>query len=304
VLAGAITLAHVPVLAALLLLPVDTRWLVVTATVLAAEVGALVLLLHTEEQVRKGEEQLTLALWEGHASMRARQQETEQIRSDLIGTVSHEFRTPLTGIRGAALTLLKRGDRLDAAARAELLRAVIAQQERLSRLLENMLTASAVTAPDPAATAEVDAVAAEVAMLACHDVSVLVEAGTLARIDRQALHQVLANLVDNALQYGVPGTVPLVAGGREGDEVWLSVSNEGEPLDDQRLFEPFVQGDPGPTRSHEGIGMGLYVVRRLIEVHGGRVSARADTGWVTIEIRLPAAEERRRAQAPTALPIT
>jgi signal transduction histidine kinase len=234
--------------------------------------------------------------------MRARQEETERIRSDLIATVSHEFRTPLTGIRGAALTLLKRGDRLDTEARARLLHAVLGQQERLSRLLENMLAASSAIGPDPAATAEVDAVAAEVAMLTGHEVSVVIEPGLLAHMDRQALHQVLANLLDNALQYGDVGTVPLVAGGRDGDEVWVSVSNEGRPLDDQRLFEPFTQGDASPTRAHEGLGMGLYLVRRLVEVHGGRITARCDGGWVTVELRLLAAEERRR-HAPTAVPI-
>jgi signal transduction histidine kinase len=121
-------------------------------------------------------------------------------------------------------------------------------------------------------------------------------------MDRQALHQVLANLLDNALQYGDPGTVPLIAGGHEDGQVWLAVSNEGRPVDDQRIFEPFTQVDAGPTREHEGLGMGLYVVRRLVEVHGGRVHARCDGGWVTVELRLPAGEDRRR-QAPTALPI-
>ena len=302
VLAGALLLAHLPLLLALVMLDVSALWIGATLGLLVAEGLTLALLLRTEADARRGEEQLTLALWQGHASMRARQQETERIRTDLIATVSHEFRTPLTGIRGAALTLLKRGDRLDAEARGRLLRAIVDQQERLSRLLENMLTASAATSPDPSATAEVDAVAAEVAMLTGHTVSVVVEPGLLARIDRQALHQVLANLLDNALQYGDPGTVPLVAGGREDEEVWVSVSNEGRPLDDQRLFEPFTQGDAGPTREHEGIGMGLYVVRRLVEVHDGRVSVRADGGWVTVELRLHVAEERRR-QVPTALPI-
>ncbi|MCU1602405.1 MAG: integral rane sensor signal transduction histidine kinase [Frankiales bacterium] len=296
----ALALAHLPVVLALVL--GRGTWLVVTGACLAAEAVVIVVLLRTERSARRGQERLTLALHEGHASMRARQEETEQIRSDLIATVSHEFRTPLTGIRGAALTLLKRGDRLDTEARARLLHAVLDQQERLSRLLENMLTASSATSADPGATAEVDAVAAEVAMLTEHDVSVVVEPGLLARIDRQALHQVLANLLDNALQYGLRGTVPLVAGGREGGEVWLAVSNEGTPLDGQRLFEPFTQADNGPTREHEGLGMGLYVVRRLIEVHGGLVSARCDDGWVTVEVRLPAAEDRRR-QLPTALPI-
>lgn len=301
VLACALVLAHLPAVAALVLLPTTRLWLGLSAVLLVTEAGALVLLLRAEQQARRGAEQLTVALFEGHASMRARQEETERIRSDLIATVSHEFRTPLTGIRGAALTLLKRGDRLDAEARARMLQAIVQQQQRLSRLLENMLTASAATSADPGATAEVDAVAAEVAMLAAREVSVVVEPGLLARIDRQALHQVLANLVDNALQYGSTTTVPVVAGGREGDEVWVAVSNEGRPLAGRELFEPFVQGDHGPTRQHEGIGMGLYVVRRLVEVHGGVVSARDDGGWVTVEVRLQAVDDRR--QAPTALPI-
>jgi signal transduction histidine kinase len=284
------------------MLPVSGSWLAATAALLGTEAVLLGVLLRTEEEAQRGAEQLTLALWQGHASMRARQEQTERIRSDLIATVSHEFRTPLTGIRGAALTLLKRGDRLPLDARARLLEAVLDQQERLSRLLENMLTASSATSPDPDAIAEVDAVAAEVAMLTEHDVSVVIEPGLLAPIDRRALHQVLANLLDNAIQYGDSGTVPLVAGGRDGQEVWVAVSNEGRPLDDQRLFEPFVQGDAGPTREHEGIGMGLYVVRRLVEVHGGKVTARCDSGWVTVELRMAAAEDRRH-HAPTALPI-
>lgn len=278
-----------------------------------AEVAALAVFWRADEQAKAGEEQLQAALWEGQASVRTRLEETERIRTDLIGTVSHEFRTPLTGIRGAALTLLKRGDRLDEAGRTKLLQAVIDQQERLSRLLENMLTAARATAADPSAVTEVHAVATEVVMLAgaarpqSPGIAIVVEPGTLGRIDRHALHQVLANLLDNAQQYGLPGAVPLVAGGRDGDEVWVAVSNEGGPLDAtaaRHLFEPFTQGDAGPTRAHEGLGMGLYVVRRLIEVYGGWVTVRAEGGWVTVEIRLQAAHVgTASAQEPTALPI-
>jgi signal transduction histidine kinase len=317
-LVGALVLAHLPVVLAVVLLDPTALWVGVTGSVIALEAVLLRVLALASGRAREGEELLQNALWAGHASVRRRLEETEQIRSDLIGTVSHEFRTPLTGIRGAALTLLKRGDRLDPAARRQLLEAVLEQQERLSRLLENMLTASRATSADPGATAEVDAVAIEVAMLAraahphCRDVAVAVDPGTLAGIDRHALHQVLANLVDNAQQYGKAGSVPLIAGGRDADGVWLTVSNEGEPFDEAvGLFEPFVQGDHGPTRAHQGMGMGLYVVRRLVEVHGGRISAHAEGGWVTLEVRLPAAPDRRgarpqgepAAQAPTALPI-
>jgi signal transduction histidine kinase len=294
--------------------PHPALWAIVRAVFVLAEVAVLVVFWHADEQAKAGEEQLQAALWEGQSSVRARLEETERIRTDLIGTVSHEFRTPLTGIRGAALTLLKRGDRLDEAGRKQLLQAVLDQQERLSRLLENMLTAARATAADPGAVAEVHAVATEVVMLASAarprspSIAQVVESGALAQIDRHALHQVLANLVDNAQQYGEPGAVPLVAGGRDGDEVWVAVSNEGGPLDTtaaRHLFEPFTQADAGPTRAHEGLGMGLYVVRRLVEVYGGYVTVRADGGWVTVEIRLKAAglAPAPAQAAPTALPI-
>jgi signal transduction histidine kinase len=251
------------------------------------------------ERARTAAEQARVELAEGEDALQARIAAADQIRSDLIGTVSHEFRTPLTGIRAAALTLRKRGDRLDKDNRDRMLAAILDQQERLSRLLENMLLAATATEVDPAACAAVDAVAAEVAMLAARrrgdstPVSVLVEPGLTARIDRTALHQVLANLVDNALQHGAPGSTPLVAGGHDDAGVWVTVSNEGRVLDLTRkgqLFQPFTQVSTGATRDREGIGVGLYVVRRLVEVYGGSVDVQSDSGWVTVEIRLgPAA---------------
>jgi len=260
-----------------------------------AQVLVLMLFWRANELSRLQQEQLRTELSIGRTSVQARLAETERIRADLIGTVSHEFRTPLTGIRGAALTLLKRGDRLDPASRNGLLHAVLDQQERLSRLLENMLVAARATEVDPTAVTDVNAVAAEVAMLASAGkpgaarVSVVVEAGTAARIERQALHQVLANLVDNAVQHGAPGSVPLVAAGHDDRGVWVTVSNEGRVLDldeADRLFEPFTQEDSGATRDREGIGVGLYVVRRLVDVHGGSLDVRSEAGWVTVEVRL------------------
>lgn len=288
-------------------------WAVLHALAIVAESAVLILFWHASGQARREEERLRSELTEGQDSLRARLAQADRIRADLIATVSHEFRTPLTGIRGATLTLLKRGDRLDVDGRRRLLHAVLDQQERLSRLLENMLTAAEATSADPEAIAEVDAVAAEVAMLAvaarprAGEVQVLVEPGTTARIERQALHQVLANLVDNAQQHGTPGAVPIVAGGTDASGVWVTVSNDGSNLDPAmtaRLFEPFTQADSGSTRDREGLGMGLYVVRRLVEVHGGRVGVRTEGGWVTVEVRLQGVLLPYETPAPTALPIT
>jgi signal transduction histidine kinase len=283
----------------------ETTWTSAFVHVGAVLAQSLVLVLfwRANEMSRVQQEQLRTELSVGRSSVQARLAETERIRADLIGTVSHEFRTPLTGIRGAALTLLKRGDRLDPTSRNGLLHAVLDQQERLSRLLENMLLAARATEVDPTAVTDVNAVAAEVAMLASAGrpgagrVSVVVESGTAARIDRQALHQVLANLVDNAVQHGAPGAVPLVAAGRDDRGVWVTVSNEGRVLDlteADRLFEPFTQQDSGATRDREGIGVGLYVVRRLVDVYGGSLDVRSEAGWVTVEVRLQAARPTPR----------
>jgi signal transduction histidine kinase len=273
-------------------------WALVHAVAITAESAVLVLFWRANEVSRRQSDEMRAELSAGRNSVEARLAETDRIRADLIGTVSHEFRTPLTGIRGAALTLLKRGDRLDQTSRTALLNAVLDQQERLSRLLENMLIAARATAVDPGAISDVDAVAAEVAMLAsagrsgAGQVAVVVEPGTTARMDRQALHQVLANLVDNALQHGSASSVPLVAGGCDERGVWITVSNEGRVLDltaAERLFEPFTQLDSGATRDREGIGVGLYVVRRLVDVYGGHVDVRSEDGWVTVEVRLQSA---------------
>ena len=281
---------HLPALPAL-------TWLlagpVVAAVVVGGQVLALFLLHRDRNAAHRRELQAEAELVANRSNAQALLEETGRMRADLIGTVSHEFRTPLTGIRGAALTLLKQGERLDKQGRDRLLLAVLDQQERLSRLLENMLTAAQATAVDSDATAEVDAVAAEVAMLAAvgrtTGISVVVAPGLVARIDRPALHQVLANLVDNALHHGADGSVPVLAGGHDEAGVWVTVSNEGRIIDltdSGRLFEPFTQVESGATRGREGAGVGLYVVRRLVEVYGGTVAVHSDSGWVTIEVRL------------------
>lgn len=293
-------------------------WAALHAAFVLAESAVLIVFWKASERSHVGEQDLLAALWEGQASLRGRLEETERIREDLIGTVSHEFRTPLTGIRGAALTLLKRGERLEPEGRRRLLEGILDHQARLSRLLENVLTASRATAADPSAVAEVDVVAAEVAMIAGAQrpesprVSTYFQPGTLARMDRHALHQVLANLIDNAQQHGLPGGSPIVAGGHDDEGIWITVTNEGEALDPsvaRRLFEPFTQAESGLTRTREGLGMGLYVVHRLVEVYGGTVTVRADSGWITIEVRLRPAEQRQHVvrlperQDPKALPI-
>ena len=290
-------------------------WLAVHGGFVLAESAVLVLFWRANELSRRDEQRARLAeqqalgaaeqaqgaadraraeLTQGQDSLQAQMAAADRMRADLIGTVSHEFRTPLTSIRAAALTLRKRGDRLDDKTREDMWKAILEGEQRLSRLLENMLVAATARNVDPEASAAVDAVAAEVAMVVAAKrgsapVTVLVEPGLHARIDRTALHQVLENLLDNAYQHGAAGSTPLVAGGSDERGVWLTVSNEGNVVDltrKGRLFEPFTQESTGASRDREGIGVGLYVVRRLVEVYGGSVDVQSDIGWVTVEVRL------------------
>ncbi|HSP38751.1 MAG TPA: HAMP domain-containing sensor histidine kinase [Frankiaceae bacterium] len=250
---------------------------------------------HYQERARENEEHYRRQLFDGQESLVARLEDAAQLRSDLVGTVTHEFRTPLTGISGALLTLRRRRHRLDELKIDELLDAALLHADRLRRLLENMLTAAEATAVDPTELTDVVATTCEIVdmlpprqrdRLALDLPDVL-----LAHIGREALHQVLANLVDNALTHSLPGTVVSLSCVRVGGDAVIRVRNSGAEIAPERiahLLEPFTQVDGSITRAREGAGMGLYVVRRLIEVHGGQLSLHATDGTVTAEVNVRA----------------
>ena len=282
------------------------------ATFVFAASAAQLAFWHYAEQNRGRELSYRRELYDGQQSLHTQLQRIRATREDLLATVSHEFRTPLTAIRGAALTLRKHraklpGDKLD-----ELLDAVLANTDRLSRLLENMLTAAEVRQPDTTAVSNVYQVATEVAMLVhgAHAertprVAVAIDDDVVAVVERSALHQILANLLDNAIVHASPGSQAIVSGAVEEGEVVITVANEAHGVDARTLaglFEPFTQGDASITRPKQGAGVGLYVVRRLIEVSKGRLTVHSQPGWVSVEVRLPAAGTAPAQVAETAQP--
>ena len=254
---------------------------------------------HFLEQSRMREEHYRRKLYAGQESLVAHMQETERLRSDLLGTVSHEFRTPLTAIQVSAMTLRRRRDRLSPAQVDDILDAQLGHGRRLSRLLENMLTAAGtLTLDEDAVTDTRDVVAAAIRDLPEEPRSRVVvdlPRELPARTERRALLQAVTNILDNALVHSVPGTPVTVAGARIGNEVVMRCINAGPALDEgtiRRLFDPFTQADGSPTRRREGAGMGLHVARRLMEAHGGRLQMTARDGEVVVEIALRAAGER------------
>ncbi|EFC83722.1 sensor histidine kinase KdpD [Parafrankia sp. EUN1f] len=280
---------------------------------ICALAGAQMVFWHYNEQSRRREEDYRQQLYEGQQSLMARLEETDRIRSDLVATVSHEFRTPLTGIRGTLLTIRRRRDRLSDAQLDGMLDSAVTYSDRLSRLLENMLTAATATGTDDNTVADLPEVVRDVIAgltYAGNSVTVDLPPQLSVRMARQALHQVVANLVDNALVHSWPGAPVRLIAGRVGDEVVLRVRNPGPDLDPatiRQLFEPFTQRDGTATRQTDGAGMGLYVVRRLVEVHGGRLRMSSENGEIIVEVDLwaasPAAATGAAEPAPMPVPM-
>jgi signal transduction histidine kinase len=107
----------------------------------------------------------------------------------------------------------------------------------------------------------------------------------------EALRLVMVNLLGNALKYATPLTCVRVAARQAGpDMLAVSVANAGPtitPADRKRIFEPFVQLDSSLTRSASGVGLGLHIVRRLVESYGGMVGVDSADGLVTFTVTVP-----------------
>lgn len=224
------------------------------------------------------------------AALRAR---TEELRSSLLSAVSHDLRTPLAVITGAATTLLRaEEDRLPAAARQDLLASIVDDARRLERILENLLQLTRVESglvPGREWIPVEELVGAALTRLedALGDGRVVlsIPPDLAAPVDPVLFEQVLINLVENALKHGAP---PIeLAARREGAELVLEIRDHGAGIPEgvgPRLFDKFVRASTAP-----GAGLGLAVVRAIIEAHGGTVTAdTAPGGGARFRIALPA----------------
>jgi signal transduction histidine kinase len=202
-----------------------------------------------------------------------KERETDQVKSDFVAVIGHELRTPLTVMKGYLRTLVHRGDGLDPHVRELALKAVESNADRLQRLVEDVLFVSAVESgrsnlhlDDVDLGALVDAVVQERVKVKRPRKDL-----TLS-LDTGKIQQVLHHLIDNALKYS-DGDVVVEIQDR-GDEVEVAVIDKGPGIfsgDVPRLFERFFQLDGASTRAHGGTGIGLYVCRRLVEAHGGKI---------------------------------
>jgi signal transduction histidine kinase len=230
---------------------------------------------------------------EGEQSIRARLEQTAQMRSDLIATASHELRTPLTAISGAADTLLRHDAALAPEDRRALLGSVVERSERLAEMVESMLIASAVEPPAPACTPLAPVVAGILGRCqAAGPVEVDVPGGLAVNCNGVALGQLLERLAGAARREGGVGAPVRLRAERHGPQVRLSAT-VGAPDQDgatlAALLEPF-RGGTGPTARSADVGLNLYAARRIAEVHGGRLGLRHDGVDLVLEAWLPVAE--------------
>ncbi|MEN3342847.1 MAG: hypothetical protein V7644_2251 [Actinomycetota bacterium] len=211
----------------------------------------------------------------------------EEAKSDFIATISHELRTPMTAVLGAAQTLLRPDLELSAEQSRQLLEMIATQATRLSQVTEEVLLAGRLDRGDvrvEATQVDVDAVVRETVTAVRPQLPGTIElevrgghAGD-ALGDPDRLQQVLLNLLDNAAKYSPAGGTVVISTERLEHAVRVSVEDEGMGIpaaEQERVFEKFYRADPNLTRSPAGTGLGLYISRELVERMGGRMGVRS-----------------------------
>jgi two-component system sensor histidine kinase KdpD len=204
---------------------------------------------------------------------------SDELKNALLGTVSHDLRTPLAAIKTAITALLQDGVSWDPAAQKDVLSTANDEVDRLTRLIDNLLDLSRIEAgalrPDrqwyEVGELVRDTVHRAAPRLQDHRVTVLLSEGDRALyVDYVQIQQVLTNLLDNAAKYSAPGTEIQVTGGVEGDSFVIRVRDQGPGIpvsEAERIFSKFYR----IGRPRTGTGLGLAICRGLLEAHGGRI---------------------------------
>lgn len=243
--------------------------------------------------------QITLAFDRSRLAEEARQAElratAEELRSSLLSSVSHDLRTPLGAVLGAATTLLDGGAALEPAVRAELASTVRDEASRLARLVSNLLDMTRVESGALKVGREwvpveelVGAVMTRLEpQLAGRDVRIVVPRELSVHVDPVLFEQVLWNLLENAVKHTPDGTaIGIVASGGERDVV-IEVGDSGKGIPARilpRIFEKFVRGRSGEG----GVGLGLAIVRGIVQAHGGTISATSrEGGGAVFRVTMP-----------------
>ena len=229
----------------------------------------------------------------------------DSFRSNLVDTVSHELRTPLTSIRGYTSRLLRTDIEIDEETKHKSLLIIKQQSERLSRMIEDLLVI-----PDIEG-AKLNINLEKVNLLNVIESSIYSVKNIEDRViennisnnfpdifaDKDRIEQVMINILGNANKYGYPDTPIIIEAEQKNDNAVIKVTNSADFIEKQvlnTLFDKFIRIDDKTTRTTRGTGLGLYIVKGLIEAMNGSVSLKSthDNKFL-VKIVIPLYNEER-----------
>lgn len=248
---------------------------------------------------------LAAALERAHNADRAEQArveiEAERLRSILLSTVSHDLRTPLTSISGAASSLLSEGKSLPEKTRSELATSILDESNRLSRLVSNLLDITRLESggihlkKQPYYIDELigSALLHTQKILENHFVrSKVAEKLPMVEVDGLLIEQLLINLLENAARYTPTGSIIAVEALPNYEMVEVRVEDNGQGIpsgDEEKIFEKFYT--VSKTDKHRGTGLGLAICKGIVTAHGGTITANNRTeGGACFSFTLPIAK--------------
>lgn len=261
-------------------------------------------LTHATQQISSGDFSVQLPedhddeigeLMRSFNSMTDALQRTSWLQKDFIASVSHEFRTPIASIKGYARLLQM--PNLDEATRQEYVQMIAQESDRLSRLSETLLRLTALeqqTAPASLSTFRLDEQVRQVMLRlepvwSARNLELELNLDPVeVETDGELLTQVWVNLIHNAVKFSHEGGL-LEITVRRTDMAEFEVTDHGIGMDEttvSRIFDRFYQGDT--SRSHEGVGLGLSLVQRILVILGGEIKVRSKLGeGTTMRVRIP-----------------
>ncbi len=209
-------------------------------------------------------------------------EQLNEFRSNLIDTVSHELRTPLTSIQGYTSRLLRTDIVIDEETKIKSLRTIKRQSERLKRLIEDLLVIPDIERARIRVSLEPvwisDSVASSITLVKNTQEkeirNEMPDDFPLVIADKDRAEQVIVNLVENAVKYSKEDTPIIISGSYNNEEATITVSNQCDKIPEEKLkslFGKFIRIDDKTTRTTRGTGLGLFIVKGLVEAMNGQI---------------------------------
>lgn len=209
--------------------------------------------------------------------------EAEEIKSTFTSVISHELKTPVALIKGYAGTLRREDAHWDEETVRESMEVIEEEADRLTQLIDNLLDASRLQAGQMQLTST-DVRLDQMAERIVSNFRTQTDRHTFelrfadgfphVQGDEERLHQVLSNLVSNAIKYSPDGGTIVVSGRCDQDWVYIAVTDQGIGIpigEHDRIFDRFYRVEDALSRRTQGAGLGLYLVKSVVEAHGGRI---------------------------------